>query len=823
VTRSRALDASALLRAAVEACPEAWLIADVQASPDLRVAGVVECTRTAEELTMRSRAELLALQLGDLLEGELPSADAAGLFANDALRAGIRAKNGSVIPIELSLRPIPSDDDADRFVALIIRQSDAQSRRGEPVAADFEARYRALFETNPFPMWVYDTESLRFLAVNDAALTRYGYSREEFSSMTARDVRSASELAALATSIGDPGTPRTTIEKHRTKSGETIDVEVNAAPASWEGRPARIVMVNDVSERLRALEALRQSEAVLTSAQHTANLGSFDFDYKHGAITCSDELYRIVGRLPSQAFSGLDDLLHLVHPEDMEFVRRAIREAVHAGKRYHVDHRILSGDGMVRWVSQRGQCGLDERGNPRRLVGTMLDITERKDAEQHLAFLAHHDGLTGLPNRTLLVDRLTHAITFAQRNKRLAAVLFCDLDNFKNINDTLGHSSGDLLLKAVGQRLRSIVRAGDVVARPGGDEFIIVLTDVARVEVVAKLSQKIIGAFAKPFAVESGELFVAGSIGVSIYPFDGDDVETLIRNADTAMYQAKDRGRNNFQFYTPDMHAAAVDRLGLENDLRRAVSQDELRIHYQPVVDIASGKIVGAEALLRWQHPQRGLLYPRDFISLADETGLIVPIGDWVLKMACRQAKGWPAGVNGHAQGQPRVSVNLSARQFAQPKLIGMVAEALRETGLSPDLLELELAEAAVSKDPETSARMMGELKDMGVRLAVAEFGSGVGSLEIVKQYRIDTLKIDRGFVRDIDVNESDQAVAAGLVLLAHGLRLRVVAVGVERDEQLAWLSRLRCDAMQGFCFSPALEPAVFQELLSRGRAIPIM
>jgi len=456
---------------------------------------------------------------------------------------------------------------------------------------------------------------------------------------------------------------------------------------------------------------------------------------------------------------------------------------------------------MVRWVSQHGQCALDEGGNARRLVGTVIDITERKDAEQRLAFLAHHDSLTSLPNRTLLVDRLTQAVTFARRNKRLAAVLFLDLDNFKNINDTLGHVTGDNLLRAVGQRLRSIVRAGDIVARPAGDEFIIVLTDVARIDVVAKLTQKVIGAFSKPFAVEDGELFVNTSIGVSIYPFDGEDVEALIRNADTAMYQAKDRGRNNFQLYTPNMHAAALHRLGLESDLRRALAKGELLLHYQPIVNIASGAVIAAEALVRWRHPTRGLLQPADFIAVAEQTGLLVPIGEWVLRTACRPAQTWKLGTGGRI----RLSVNLSARQFAQPKLLGTVADALRDSLLQPADLELELGEGAISKDPDNSQRMIGGLKNLGVRVALADFGSGHNSLEHVKQYPIDALKIDREFVRDIDSSPPDQAIAASLVTLAHGLKLRTTAIGVERQDQLAWLSRLRCDEMQGFVFSRPL------------------
>ena len=768
LTHNHAAAVDRFAREAADAMLDGLLLVTRPASSaSLGDATIDYCNAAVERRTGFVRSDIVGKPLSWLAPG-IASFDRA---AGSPAACAVALRDGGTTMLDVDVRPIGAR--GGERCAVTLR---------DPHTAD--VRFRSLFEANPAPMWVYDVRSSSVLAANEEARRRYG----------------AAELDGLSSSLfaDDQSVERCIVKKHAVGDGSVIDVELHAKPVFWNERPACLVIANDVTDRLQLLDALRRSENVLASAQQTAQLGSWDFDYASGQLFCSDELYELFGRPASPPFSRMEDLWRLVHPEDVEFVRRSIREAANSGIRYHIDHRILRGDGLVRWVSQHGQCALDDGGNPRRLVGTVIDITERKEAEQRLAFLAHHDSLTSLPNRTLLVDRLSQAITFAQRNKRLAAVLFLDLDNFKSINDTLGHVSGDNLLRAVAQRLRSIVRAGDIVARPAGDEFIIVLTDVARIDVVAKLSQKVIAAFGKPFAVEDGELFVNTSIGVSIYPFDGEDVETLIRNADTAMYQAKDRGRNNFQLYTPNMHAAALRRLGLENDLRRALAKGELVLHYQPIVNIASGAVIAVEALVRWRHPTRGLLAPADFIPLAEETGLIVPIGEWVLRTACRQAQTWKPATGARL----RLSVNVSARQFAQPKLLATVADALRDSLLQPTNLELELGENAFSKDPDNAQRMIGGLKNLGVRIAVAQFGSGYNSLEQLKQHPIDALKIDRAFVSGIDSSPSDQAIAASLVTLARGLKLRTTAVGVERQDQLAWLSRLRCDEMQGFVFS---------------------
>jgi diguanylate cyclase (GGDEF)-like protein/PAS domain S-box-containing protein len=572
----------------------------------------------------------------------------------------------------------------------------------------------------------------------------------------------------------------------------------------------------DITEQQRTEEALRRSELSLATAQEIAHLGNWERDLIGGGTTWSDECLRILGLDPGRVAMTPDGFYEFDHPDDAEFVRRTVAESQATHSAYSIDHRIIRRDGVVRWVHEQGGYLTDERGAPVKLVGTLLDITDRKHAEERLAHLAHHDALTDLPNRLMLDDRLAQSIAHAERNGRIAAVLFLDLDRFKVINDTLGHSTGDRLLTLVAERLQGCLRTGDTVARSGGDEFIIVLADVAHLDDVTKVTDRIVESFARPFSIDGKELYASASIGISVFPYDGHDVDSLIRSADTAMYQAKDSGRNNFQFFTANMHAKAVARLSLENDLRHAIERDEFVLHYQPVVNLVSGRVVGAEALLRWNHPERGLIRPADFIPLAEETGLIVPIGDWVLRSACAEANGWSE--RGHHG--VRVMVNISARQFQERNLSAVIDHALEVSGLPAQRLELEITESVVMRDTDDTIRSLKSLKAKGLRLSVDDFGTGYSSLGYLKLFPVDALKIDRSFVRDISVDAFDEAIAAAIVSLARSLRLRVIAEGVETLTQLAFLRRVGCDEMQGYLFSKAVPADEFEALLFEGRRL---
>jgi diguanylate cyclase (GGDEF)-like protein len=441
------------------------------------------------------------------------------------------------------------------------------------------------------------------------------------------------------------------------------------------------------------------------------------------------------------------------------------------------------------------------------------EIIERRRAEE----AAYYDTLTGLPNRTLFQERLPHALALAERSGQMLAVMLLDLDRFKTINETLGHAEGDRLLREVAERLTGCVRRSDTVARFAGDEFALLLMqithtdDVARIarrtEDAVEVAQNVLRVLEPPFVSGQHELYLTASIGIGLYPNDGEDSQTLWKNANSALYRAKEQGGHNYQFYTADMNAKALQRLTLENSLRHALERDEFVLHYQPQVDIDSGQIVGAEALVRWQHPELGLVSPSEFIPLAEDMGLIIPLGEWVLRTACAQNKEWQEA------GLPlmRLSVNLSARQFQQPKLAEMIARALSETGLEPEQLELELTESALMGNAETAIETLRQIKATGVRLAIDDFGTGYSSLSYLKRLPIDVLKIDRSFVCESTTAPDDAAIVMAIIGLAHNLKLKVIAEGVETEEQLAFLRLLRCDEIQGDLCSRPLAAADFK------------
>jgi len=444
------------------------------------------------------------------------------------------------------------------------------------------------------------------------------------------------------------------------------------------------------------------------------------------------------------------------------------------------------------------------------LTRSMHYSIERKHYQEQIEHQANYDPVTGLPNRNLLHDRLKQAMA-AQRRVHSVAVAFIDLDHFKFINDSLGHSAGDKLLHEVGQRLRMVLRDGDTVARLGGDEFVLVLNDQTHDDVIFHAMQRVTASLARPFAIDGKELYISCSAGISLYPQDGTDVETLLKNADAAMYRAKEHGRNNFQFYTSEMNCMLNERLALEQNLRRAIDKREFVLHYQPKVDLRSGAVVGAEALLRWQHPERGLLLPDLFIPLAEETGLILPIGEWVLREACAQNRAWQA----EGLKPIMVSVNVSARQFRQEGLVATVAGILAETGMDAVHLEMELTESMIMHNTEAAVATLRQLTELGVRLSVDDFGTGYSSLSYLKNLPIDTLKIDQSFVRDIVAGKSDHRVLArAIISIGHSLDLKVVAEGVETAAQTEYLKKHECDEVQGYYFGRPVPADQFRKVL---------
>jgi diguanylate cyclase (GGDEF)-like protein/PAS domain S-box-containing protein len=533
-------------------------------------------------------------------------------------------------------------------------------------------------------------------------------------------------------------------------------------------------------------------------------------------------------RMQTSAINATSDQIIITDPQgNIEFVNPAferesgLRFAEVVGRSAHILDAAVAGAGFYDRLWRAAQAGhtwqgelvsrrqdgstytadttitpvRNEAGIIEHLLAIRRDVTAKKRYSEQLDHLAHHDILTALPNRLLLADRLTQSIAEAHRRQESLAILFLDLDHFKLVNDTLGHSTGDALLKLVANRLTKSLREVDTIARTGGDEFTVTASGVGSPEDAARVAQRVLDALAEPFWLENRELFVSASIGVSLFPQDGSDAETLVKNADAAMYLAKEQGRNNYQFFTRDLQAAALERMMLESNLRRALDRDEFLLHYQPRMDISLQHLLGVEALLRWRQPELGLVFPARFITLAEETGLIVPIGEWVLRTACAQSKAW------RSQGLPdmTVDVNISGRQLFRQDLVGTIRRVLDDTGTSPQHLALELTERALMHSPDVAARALRELKDMGVHLFIDDFGTDHSSLSHLRRFPIEAVKIDRSFVRNVTTNPDDAAITSAIVAMAHSLKLKVIAEGVETPEQLEFLRGLDCDEIQGF------------------------
>ncbi len=581
------------------------------------------------------------------------------------------------------------------------------------------------------------------------------------------------------------------------------------------GRPLRMIgTIQDITERKQAEEALarasRQNELILNSAVE----GIYGLDLDGNTTFINPAAAEMIGWESGDLIGKRQhDILHHSRADGSPYPREEcpIYAAFKDGTTQHVESEVFwRKDGTSFPVEYASTPIFDEQGELAGAVVSFSDITERREAEETIRHLAYHDGPTNLPNRALFQDRLDIALAQARRRERLLAVLYVDLDRFKSVNDSAGHDAGDTVLRIAAERLSAIVRDGDSAARVGGDEFTLLLSEIAGEEDAVAVAQRVLEAFRASFVVDNRNFYVTASIGIALFPSDGEDAESLLRSSDEAMYRVKDNGGNNYLLCTKDMNVGISKRLAVEADLRSGLMRGEFVVHYQPQVDIDTGQIVGTEGLVRWQHPELGLTLPTDFIPVAEATGLIVPLGHWVLRAACAQNAAWQEA------GLPpmRIAVNLSARQFQQRNLLDMVSGALQEARLDPRHLQLEITEGVAMQDAELATSVLTDLRKIGVQIAIDDFGIGYSSLDYLKRFPINALKIDRSFVRDVTTDPHDSAIASTIIAMAHALKLNVIAEGVETDEQLTFLRERRCNEFQGYHCSRPIPADKLEELL---------
>jgi diguanylate cyclase (GGDEF)-like protein/PAS domain S-box-containing protein len=604
------------------------------------------------------------------------------------------------------------------------------------------------------------------------------------------------------------------IERADGRTGWVLERGVGIRDES--GRVAWIEgFIQDISERMAANAMLREAVRRYSSIFEHATEGIFQTTPEGRYLNANPALARIYGHTsPDDLIEHLHDIprqLYVLPQRRAEFVKLMQEQEMVR----NFESQVYRQDGSIIWISENARAVKNADGSVAFFEGTVVDITERKLHEARLEYQASHDSLTGLPNRSLLRDRIEQAIGKSQRDGHQVAVVFVDLDHFKLINDSLGHHVGDRLLLEVADRLVGCVRSQDSVARQGGDEFVIVLTEQHDENEIIAVVSRLLEVISQPWVDEGQEYGLSCSVGVSCYPQDGDDPDALLRCADAAMYKAKASGRSTYHFYTPELNLAISERLELENSLRHALDRDEFRVYYQPRIDVASGRIIGAEALIRWDCPGKGIIPPDSFISIAEETGLIIPIGQWILQEACRQARAWQRA------GLPplNVSVNLSPIQFRHAGLVQSVAAALAQAELDPGCLELELTESFVMHDAERINVAMQSLKALGVDIAVDDFGTGYSSLSYLKRFPVDRLKVDKSFVRDIDSDPDDAAIVRAIITLGNALGLKVVAEGVETRAHHEFLRQHGCDELQGYYFSRPVPAAELEALLRTAAA----
>ncbi len=693
-------------------------------------------------------------------------------------------------------------------------------KKAEDALRNSMALYHSLVQNLPQNIFRKDLEG-RFTFANGRLCASIGKRLEDILGKTDFDFFPA-ELARKYQEddrkIIKSGKNLETVEEHRPPGKSQSYVRVVKTPIH-DARGYTIGvqgMFWDVTELHNAQRALESSEQRYALAVEGANDGLWDWDLRNGELYYAPRWKSMLGFEDHEIGKSPEEWMNRVHPEDLEKLKTDLAAHV-LGKSAHFEneHRMRHKDGSYRWMLSRG-IGVRDRGSKAvRLAGSQTDITDRKRFEDQLAQQAFYDTLTGLPNRALFIDRLALAVTRARRRRSsMFSILFLDVDRFKDVNDSLGHLKGDLLLTAIARRLETCVRPGDTVARLGGDEFTILLDDMRDPADAVQVADRIIEQMTKPFQLEGHEVFATASIGIAPGAHY-EKPEDLLRDADTAMYRAKERGKNCYEVFDAAMHSRAVARLQLETDLRKALERKEFRVYYQPIVSLLTDDLVGFEALVRWQHPQKGLVPPNDFLPLAEETGLILQIDHWVLREAARQTRDWQQRFP--SAKELRINVNLSTKQFSQTGLVDRVKEVLAQTGLDGKLLTLEITESAIMEESKALADMLEQIRKLDVRLYLDDFGTGYSSLGYLHRFPIHSLKIHSSFVGQLGKQDDQTQLVRTITTLAENMNMGVVAEGVETQEQLSKLRDLRCDRVQGYLFARPLSPADAESLIANG------
>jgi len=607
---------------------------------------------------------------------------------------------------------------------------------------------------------------------------------------------------------------------------ESIERAFEAGANDFITKPLNWIMLGHRGKYMlragRAFQELSRSKQRLAKTQELARLGNWEIDLTTHTFHCSPEACNLLGFNPDEQISYKDFLAPVVARQRDE-IKEIINSAIQTKKPFSLHYQVILSDGTLRHILNRGEILFTENGTAERMLGAIQDVTKLKIAEEEIRLLAFYDALTGLANRTLFMDRLGHELSAAERNNSIFALLFLDLDQFKRINDTYGHNIGDLLLKNVSDTLQKEIRSSDtatgpelkpdnMIARFGGDEFIILLSNISAPENAAIVARRIINKIPASYSLQGHDISITTSIGISVFPNDGKDAETLLKHADTAMYHAKDSGRNNYQFFTKSLNTAVKERLSIEKELKQALENEEFLLYYQPKIELSSRKIVGAEALIRWLHPQKGMIPPDKFIPIAEDTGLIIDINKWVIQEACSQSKNWQ-----HADSVPiKIAVNLSGYQLANQNIIQVIKDALLTADINPKNLEIEITENVLMQDTEDTVWILNQIKDLSLKIALDDFGTGYSSLSYLMSFPVDILKIDRSFVMGCTMSPKNLVIIKAIIAMGHSLGMKIVAEGIETEKQLEIITASGADEGQGFYFSPPVPRDEFTKLLAR-------